>query len=644
MTKGKVLGVCLILFFALFAINSVFAEGISFSAIADLLSQNQIQTNLATFEDPVNATGLYFVESGVGRIEYPGIINLNSETNSSTIASLATNLAFNRGSIVFGADQSSDFKNVPVNVTLNNLKGSSYVVDDLIFKDGSNQIIPAGSDGYPVISNFNYEAVGHTITFSADKFYSVSVIDREAPIVTFLSPTPQSGVLTNQDPAIIKLGSDENLSKAVIQVSGYDNGDFENGNLNSWQTGSSSSWTIDRASEHSGSSAARSAFASGSWISKNVDLQNASDIYFYWKVYSDSDANSFSFYVDNTLVDTISGTQNWQLKKYSASVGTHELKWVFNRGFIANGPTDGGWIDDFFIFNSASSTDMSIVNANGSTVAQYSLSGLTQGKNYYQILVADEAGNEAVVSPHQNVYFDNVAPTCTLTSLPANETYGTNLSISVSGAGVTAYKYMLDNNDYTSQTAVSIKILQSGLGVGPHSIQVVGMDAAGNWQSDPTIYSWTILASQTPVQSTPLPPTNAGGIRISNPFKPTTGQGKPLIVAKPIINSQALQPKVLGVKAFPNGSLLRSIETGRIYLLAGDQKIYISSLQELKKYRTKRMYQVSEDQMSQYIDFRANGTLLRTSDQKIYIINNGKKKHITSLAELKENYKGRVII
>ncbi|MEI6288629.1 MAG: DUF5011 domain-containing protein [bacterium] len=98
--------------------------------------------------------------------------------------------------------------------------------------------------------------------------------------------------------------------------------------------------------------------------------------------------------------------------------------------------------------------------------------------------------------------------------------------------------------------------------------------------------------------------------------------------------------QVLGVKIYGNGILLRT-PSGKIYITVNNGKKYIENLAELKKYKGKKMIQV-DNELSDYPDALpyADGVLLRATDNKIYFITAGKKQHIENLTELKK-YKGK---
>ena len=57
---------------------------------------------------------------------------------------------------------------------------------------------------------------------------------------------------------------------------------------------------------------------------------------------------------------------------------------------------------------------------------------------------------------------------------------------------------------------------------------------------------------------------------------------------------------ILGVKAYPDGSLLRSILTKKIYYIMNAEKKHLTTLAELWKYRGIKIIDVIEEILAQY--------------------------------------------
>jgi hypothetical protein len=87
-------------------------------------------------------------------------------------------------------------------------------------------------------------------------------------------------------------------------------------------------------------------------ISDNQDslLQTAIDgvgrLSFYWKVSSEAGYDFLEFYIDGSLQDRISGTQDWQQLIYTVNEpGSHTLEWRYVKDWSESLGDDSGWVD-----------------------------------------------------------------------------------------------------------------------------------------------------------------------------------------------------------------------------------------------------------------------------------------------------------
>lgn len=107
--------------------------------------------------------------------------------------------------------------------------------------------------------------------------------------------------------------------------------------------------------------------------------------------------------------------------------------------------------------------------------------------------------------------------------------------------------------------------------------------------------------------------------------------------------------QVLGEKKYADGTLLKGTN-GRIYVVKGDTLLYISSLKELAKYKG-IILKVTDSVIASFaktavlgVKKYADGTLIKAKgDVKVYVISYGTKVQIRSLAELRK-YKGKIVI
>ena len=112
--------------------------------------------------------------------------------------------------------------------------------------------------------------------------------------------------------------------------------------------GSTPAWFGQTSIRHDGVDAARSGAISHSqtnWFQTTVS--GAGTVSFYWMVSSESGYDYLEFLVDNTVVYSVSGTNNtWTLKTYTiSSSGSHTLKWRYRKDISVSIGYDAGFVD-----------------------------------------------------------------------------------------------------------------------------------------------------------------------------------------------------------------------------------------------------------------------------------------------------------
>ncbi|KKS33335.1 MAG: hypothetical protein UU95_C0035G0003 [Parcubacteria group bacterium GW2011_GWC2_42_12] len=146
------------------------------------------------------------------------------------------------------------------------------------------------------------------------------------------------------------------------------------------------------------------------------------------------------------------------------------------------------------------------------------------------------------------------------------------------------------------------------------------------------------------------PPTAEPSSPVETPVvKPSSGAIILPTQNRPEVQPLAVQPatpksEVLGLKVYPDGSLLRGADQ-KIYLIQGQVKKHIISLEELKKYQGRAILKATAEELSglesrEHLD----GELIRQrGDVKVYVIKQGPRQHILNLEELRAHYFGREI-
>jgi hypothetical protein len=97
---------------------------------------------------------------------------------------------------------------------------------------------------------------------------------------------------------------------------------------------------------HDGTDAGRSSLLTdGQSSTMETMLNGPGTISFWWKVSSETNADTLTFSVNGTPKTSISGEEDWQVVSINLAQGTQHLEWTYRKnGFVAVG-ADRGWVD-----------------------------------------------------------------------------------------------------------------------------------------------------------------------------------------------------------------------------------------------------------------------------------------------------------
>ena len=82
-----------------------------------------------------------------------------------------------------------------------------------------------------------------------------------------------------------------------------------------------------------------------------MTLEAGDKLVFFWQVSSESNYDKLKFYVNNSEITNISGTNSgWTRYEYTVnSNGNYTFKWVYEKDYSVNSGDDTGWLDDIEI-------------------------------------------------------------------------------------------------------------------------------------------------------------------------------------------------------------------------------------------------------------------------------------------------------
>ena len=145
-------------------------------------------------------------------------------------------------------------------------------------------------------------------------------------------------------------------------------------------------------------------------------------------------------------------------------------------------------------------------------ISQFGMANLSVGSHTFEVRAIDDAGNvDPTPASHAWTILDSTAPETTFTANPSATTSSTSATFgfSSSEAGST-FECSLDTAGFT---ACASPETYTGLAVGNHLFEVRAIDPAGNSDSTPAVYAWTIVpppdtvAPDTQITSQPGDPS-----------------------------------------------------------------------------------------------------------------------------------------
>ena len=159
-----------------------------------------------------------------------------------------------------------------------------------------------------------------------------------------------------------------------LQIEDWESNSFDS---YAWENNSSMRWTIVSTGAYAGQYCAKSGNIGNNAntdLTITLDVLNADNIEFYKKVSceepytgggwpwggSSNDTTFYdylAFYIDTEMKGQWAGTNdNWSLKTYPVTAGTHTLKWSYVKDQSQTGGSDCAWIDDIKLPAHANST------------------------------------------------------------------------------------------------------------------------------------------------------------------------------------------------------------------------------------------------------------------------------------------------
>jgi hypothetical protein len=155
--------------------------------------------------------------------------------------------------------------------------------------------------------------------------------------------------------------------------------------------------------------------------------------------------------------------------------------------------------------------------------------GLTDGEHTFEVFAVDAAGNVDATAAAYTFVVDTTQPSTAITGRPALNSASAGATFTFTGqdaAGSGVHHFMVSLDGAGPVSTTGGLVTYTGLFEGTHSFAIYAVDAAGNADTTPSTYSWTVdtVAPQTSITSV-LPPSHSASTAASFTFTGNAGSG-----------------------------------------------------------------------------------------------------------------------
>ncbi len=134
--------------------------------------------------------------------------------------------------------------------------------------------------------------------------------------------------------------------KIGIFLEDWESGDFSKYD---WQDSGDEPWEVISLYPYEGMYHARSGVMGDNKTSElkiTYDVLSSSDSIKFWKkISSEPDFDELTFYIDNTAMQSWSGSESWTHESFPVTAGNHTFKWIYSKDFGGITGADCAWID-----------------------------------------------------------------------------------------------------------------------------------------------------------------------------------------------------------------------------------------------------------------------------------------------------------
>ena len=320
-----------------------------------------------------NTNNIYFTADSVyiGSMTGGQVVNLNNAFTSRTSASISDNemisvhvtVYSNTGNFERDFNFNAQAPVLMVNNTI--LNAGTASVGEINPGNTGTLTFVVKNAGHASISNLTATLVSHHehITVNNSNVTVGSITPNGTAEATFNISIDAQASVGSLYPLLFTVNNEEyELNLPYSLMIGRAMEDFESNSFTSfaWNNNNQYPWEITSSNVYAGSYSARSKSnlpdGTGSWwsgytntnsdLSITLNVTEASPISYFRKVSSESGYDFFSFAIDGTTMEELSGEVGWAQSSFDVTPGTHTFRFRYSKDYSNANGDDCAWIDN----------------------------------------------------------------------------------------------------------------------------------------------------------------------------------------------------------------------------------------------------------------------------------------------------------
>ena len=248
-------------------------------------------------------------------------------------------------------------------------------------------------------TEWTYGAIAAGEEFTADMDFTLSNDAQMGAMYQLLYAAYYGNYMLNAD-YYVQVGQ---------SMEGFETGDFS---AFDWHfTSPIYAWSVVTENPYEGQYCAKSSAimdSESTSMSITVEVGQASNMSFYYKVSSENNYDKLHFYIDGTEKNNWSGDVAWSYILYPLTAGTHTLKWEYTKDVSLSSGSDCAWIDNVVLPASTIITDIETVvekqNVSVYPNPAHDVLNIELGDNQSDVVIYNSLGQ--VVRRYENVSGD----------------------------------------------------------------------------------------------------------------------------------------------------------------------------------------------------------------------------------------------